>query len=194
MLKGLAPDWSLTTSPGRPISPEDRKSPGPRKSGIYDACGNSLQNKRPPMQRKSAASLDRKSKEDEVEVPKQKPEQLTRSKTVLRKPTFREVEEKLFPGKAAAANKNKLVKSQSLDSDCRPLSIPCRPQTPKWMDVGQTKPPAGKQQGKSLTRRAREVFLVPETFSEKAEHVVEKTCEESLAAKPVPFMKKFFHR
>ena len=116
------------------------------------------------------------------------------SRTILRKPTFREVEERFFPGKSAASQKNKLVKSQSLDSDCRGsglslqevqqgsrtlspgmANINNRPQTPKFGgDVSTgTKQAQGTQptgrQGRWLGRRAREVFLDKGALEEKPE-------------------------
>ena len=105
----------------------------------------------------------------------------SQSRTILRKPTFREVEERFFPGKSASIQKNKLVKSQSLDSDCRGSGLLVqeevpgsrglspgsnRPQTPKW---GEGKAaPTGKQ-GRWLSRRAREVFLDKGALEEKSE-------------------------
>ena len=118
------------------------------------------------------------------------------SRTILRKPTFREVEERFFPGKSAASQKNKLVKSQSLDSDCRGsglslqevqqgsrtlspgmANINNRPQTPKFggdVSTGITKQaqgtqPTGSRQGRWLGRRAREVFLDKGALEEKPE-------------------------
>ena len=115
------------------------------------------------------------------------------SRTILRKPTFREVEERFFPGKSAASQKNKLVKSQSLDSDCRGSGLSLqevqqgsrtlspgmqninnRPQTPKFGgDVStagtkQATQPTGRQ-GRWLGRRAREVFLDKGALEEKPE-------------------------
>ena len=118
------------------------------------------------------------------------------SRTILRKPTFREVEERFFPGKSAASQKNKLVKSQSLDSDCRGSGLSLqevqqgsrtlspgmqnlnnRPQTPKFGgDVSTTgtkqaqgPQPTGSRQGRWLGRRAREVFLDKGALEEKPE-------------------------
>lgn len=116
------------------------------------------------------------------------------SRTILRKPTFREVEERFFPGKSAASQKNKLVKSQSLDSDCRGSGLSLqevqqgsrtlspgmqninnRPQTPKFGgDVStagtkQATQPTGSRQGRWLGRRAREVFLDKGALEEKPE-------------------------
>ena len=124
-----------------------------------------------------------------VEVPTR-----AQSRTILRKPTFREVEERFFPGKSAASQKNKLVKSQSLDSDCRGSGLSLqevqqgsrtlspgmqninnRPQTPKFggdVSTGGTKgqgaQPTGRQ-GRWLGRRAREVFLDKGALEEKPE-------------------------
>ena len=118
------------------------------------------------------------------------------SRTILRKPTFREVEERFFPGKSAASQKNKLVKSQSLDSDCRGSGLSLqevqqgsrtlspgmqninnRPQTPKFggdVSTAGTKQaqgtqPTGSRQGRWLGRRAREVFLDKGALEEKPE-------------------------
>jgi len=172
------------------------KSPGHRKSGIYDACGNSLLGKRPPASRRSAPSVERKSNSIEEPGGKELTEVPTRaqSRTILRKPTFREVEERFFPGKSAASQKNKLVKSQSLDSDCRGSGLSLqevqqgsrtlspgmqninnRPQTPKFGgDVStagtkQATQPTGSRQGRWLGRRAREVFLDKGALEEKPE-------------------------
>ena len=139
----------------------------------------------------------------------------SQSRTILRKPTFREVEERFFPGKSASSQKNKLVKSQSLDSDCRGSGLSMqevpgsrvlsagnnRPQTPKW---GEGKAaPTGKQ-GRWLSRRAREVFLDKGALEEKPEEARQgrpRAATEVLPAegnpgntKPRQLMKKLFQR
>ena len=139
----------------------------------------------------------------------------SQSRTILRKPTFREVEERFFPGKSAAnSQKNKLVKSQSLDSDCRGSGLLVqevsrvvspgnnRPQTPKWGGETSMKPvtaPTGKQ-GRWLSRRAREVFLDKGALEEKPGRSRAATEVESPAegipgnTKPRQLMKKLFQR
>ena len=198
---------AITWSPGRP------KSPSKRKSALYDACGNSLLGgipRRPASQKKN--SLERKYRQAEIpEEPKaQKSEQPSqRSKSILRAPTFREVEEKLFPGKQAGS-KGKMVKSQSLDSDCRSLSPGgvfaaepglrlARPQTPKFGGgaggLASDKPPKKPKQTKWLGRRAREVLLEPGSFAEgKEEEVFSETHKNEAQRKPKQFMKKLFNK
>ena len=143
----------------------------------------------------------------------------SQSRTILRKPTFREVEERFFPGKSAAnSQKNKLVKSQSLDSDCRGSGLLVqevsrvvspgnnRPQTPKWGGETSIKPvtaPTGKQ-GRWLSRRAREVFLDKGALEEKpgearqgrSRAVTEVESPEGIPGntKPRQLMKKLFQR
>ena len=143
----------------------------------------------------------------------------SQSRTILRKPTFREVEERFFPGKSAAnSEKNKLVKSQSLDSDCRGSGLLVqevsrvvspgnnRPQTPKWGGEKSMKPvtaPTGKQ-GRWLSRRAREVFLDKGALEEKpgearqgrSRAVTEVESPEGIPGntKPRQLMKKLFQR
>ena len=143
----------------------------------------------------------------------------SQSRTILRKPTFREVEERFFPGKSAAnSEKNKLVKSQSLDSDCRGSGLLVqevsrvvspgnnRPQTPKWGGETSIKPvtaPTGKQ-GRWLSRRAREVFLDKGALEEKpgearqgrSRAVTEVESPEGIPGntKPRQLMKKLFQR
>ena len=143
----------------------------------------------------------------------------SQSRTILRKPTFREVEERFFPGKSAATSqKSKLVKSQSLDSDCRGSGLSMqevqgsrvlspgnnRPQTPKWGEAKAA--PTGKQ-GRWLSRRAREVFLDKGALEEKPEEARQgrpraatEVCPPAAAeanpgnTKPRQLMKKFFQR
>ena len=166
--------------------------------------------------------MERKSNSIEETGSKEVKEAPTRSqsRTILRKPTFREVEERFFPGKSAAnSQKNKLVKSQSLDSDCRGSGLLVqevprvvspgnnRPQTPKWGGETSIKPvtaPTGKQ-GRWLSRRAREVFLDKGALEEKpgearqgrsrAATEVESPAEGIPGnTKPRQLMKKLFQR
>ena len=154
----------------------------------------------------------------------------SQSRLILRKPTFREVEERFFPGKAAAnassSQKNKLVKSASLDSDCRGSGLSVqevqgsrgvlspagnnnlRPQTPKWMDGCKAAPTTGKQGGRWLGRRAREVFLDKGALEEKPDEARQGRARAATAdaapepgnpaagnnTKPRQLMKKLFQR
>jgi hypothetical protein len=167
----------LVLPPGRPKSSQGAT----RGSGIYDASGGRLlkYGSRPPASaRKSAASTERKSStETEIRSGQEQKSEQQRKTTILRKPTFREVEERLFPGRAGAgggAGKGKLVKSQSLDlkspdlksqnldSECRssgmagpPTGLGPRPLTPKWAE-NQTADKAAAGGGGPVHQGARQ--------------------------------------
>ena len=106
----------------------------------------------------------------------------------MRKPAFKE-----FEGKLNGSNRaSKLVKSQSLDHEPRsPTSVKPRPITPSSKTDGKIGKESEKKEKKGLSRRAREVFLLPESQNGKDENP--QQADES-QPKQKRFMNKFFQR
>ena len=84
-------------------------------------------------------------------------------KLVTRKPTFKE-----FQGKMISNRGSKLIKSQSLDHEpMSPTNVNLRPVTPSSKPNVKSFKESNKKEKKVLSRRAREVFLVPENHDGK---------------------------
>ena len=169
-------------------SPGRAKSPSNRKSGLYDACGNSLLGRGRQTQKKGVKEVQ------ESRVEEQRREERTSKPTLNRRPTFREVEERFFPG--SRSGKGKLVKSASLDSpkSRSPTGLLGRAPTPKFGAGAKMQEP--RRQTKWIGRRAREVFMAPGAFEENQEEAYVST-EEVYGTRhrdSSSFMKKLFHR
>ena len=110
------------------------------------------------------------------------------TKPIIRKPTFKE-----FEGKLNISNRgSKLIKSQSLDHEPRsPTLVKPRPITPSSRINEKVGKDSQKKEKKGLSRRAREVFLVPECQDGKDEN--SQPCED-MPSKPKRFMNKLFQR
>ena len=102
-------------------------------------------------------------------------------KSILRRPTLKEFEGKIISSKGA-----RLLKSQSLDHEPRPLS----PGSKTHLQPLTEDTISQKKEKKGLSRRAREVFLMPERHKDDNNGVQ----SEDIASKPMRFMCKFFQR
>ena len=144
----------LTPGPGR------SKSPTMRKSKIFDASGNSLVKPgKKIVNRRTNDQCDNKRKSTSSEVTaspcSEDAEIVTEtvgSKSLLRRPTFKE-----FEGKFRSSKGSRLLKSQSLDQDSAvPVSGGVTSSRPPTPGCRTEQPRTGL---KGLSRRAREVFL-----------------------------------
>lgn len=136
------------------------KSPLMRKSKIFDASGNGLVKPgKKIVNRKSCTNdqCDNKRKSTSSEVTPiscsedvDKPTETVGSKSLMRRPTFKEFEGKFRNAKGAS----RLLKTASLDDD--PSARPPTPGTKTDQQAGKQIPNTGLR---GLSRRAREVFL-----------------------------------
>ena len=154
-----------------------------RKSKIFDASGNSLVKPGKKIaNRRTNDQCDNKRKSTSSEVTgspcSEDAENVTEtvgSKSLLRRPTFKE-----FEGKFRNSKGSRLLKSQSLDQE--PGMTCSRPTTPgcKTQQQQQQQPRTGL---KGLSRRARDVFLNNNQHQQT----------EVISSKP-SFMGRFFQR
>jgi len=167
------------------------KSPASRTSKIYDACGNTLvipskkfSNRKTPgvSERKSTSIAETLHENNNSLEPK------SGNKSIIRKPTFKE-----FEGKINLSNRgSKLIKSQSLDHEPRsPTLVKPRPITPSSKTNVKIAKEPQKKEKKGLSRRAREVFLFPESHNGKDENPQQN---EEMLPKQKRFMNKLFQR
>ena len=175
------------------FDPGRSKSPASRTSKIYDACGNTLVIPSKKFSNKKVVGAERKSTSI-AETPNVEnnngldTKASSNTKSIMRKPTFKEFEGKLNGSSRAS----KLVKSQSLDHEPRsPTPVKPRPITPSCKADVKIGKDSVKKERKGLSRRAREVFLLPESQNGKDEDV-QQTGE--MQPKQKKFMNKFFQR
>ena len=142
------------------FDPGRSKSPASRTSKIYDACGNTLVIPSKKFSNKKVVGAERKSTSI-AETPNVEnnngldTKASSNTKSIMRKPTFKEFEGKLNGSSRAS----KLVKSQSLDHEPRsPTPVKPRPITPSCK--------ADVKIGKTLSRkRGRDCLGGHERFS-----------------------------
>ena len=157
-----------------------------RKSKIFDASGNSLVKPgKKIVNRRTNDQCDNKRKSTSSEVTgspcSEDAENVTEtvgSKSLLRRPTFKE-----FEGKFRNSKGSRLLKSQSLDQDSAVSGggvTSSRPPTPG------SKTHQSRSGLKGLSRRAREVFL-----NNSSQHQHQQT--EVISSKQ-SFMGRFFPR
>ena len=162
------------------------KSPLMRKSKIFDASGNGLVKPgKKIVNRKSCTNdqCDNKRKSTSSEVTPiscsedvDKPTETVGSKSLMRRPTFKE-----FEGKFRNSKGSRLLKSQSLDQE--PGMTCSRPTTPGCKTQQQQTQQQPRTGLKSLSRRARDVFLNNNQHQQT----------EVISSKP-SFMGRFFQR
>ena len=149
-----------------------------RKSKIFDAAGNSVVfSSRKILARKTVTNeTNDKSVECHEAGECDHDQENTGSKSLIRRPTFKEFEGRL---------KSRLVKSQSLDHEPKGFTVSSslvRPATPG--DAVQTgKEKTGK---KGFTRRAREVFMNNNENKEST--------HTEVINKPANFISRLFNR
>ena len=175
------------------FDPGRSKSPALRTSKIYDACGNTLVIPSKKLPNKKVAGAERKStsiaETASVENNNSLDMKASSNKSIMRKPTFKEFEGKLNGSSRAS----KLVKSQSLDHEPRsPTPVKPRPITPSSKADVKIGKDSVKKERRGLSRRAREVFLLPENQNGKDENNLQQTGE--IQPKQKKFMNKFFQR